>query len=140
MRGVTLPELLMVLVLTLIAAAILVPPAARFVDTAIALGSARRYVALHEGARQLALSRGQSVRLELDTATARATLTVRRDTLWDTIGVYALGESGVSASQTVVTFGPMGVGAGASNTRLVFTRGAAAETLTVSRTGRVKRF
>ena len=40
----------------------------------------------------------------------------------------------------VVTFSPLGIGFGASNTSIVFTSGAAAETLTVSRTGRLKRY
>jgi len=39
-----------------------------------------------------------------------------------------------------VTFSTLGVGLGLSNARLIFSCGRAADTLTVSRTGRLKRF
>ena len=44
----------------------------------------------------------------------------------------------LQVSNPVVTFGPNGIGWGASNTRIVLSRGSQAETITVSRVGRVK--
>jgi hypothetical protein len=38
-----------------------------------------------------------------------------------------------------IAFYPSGLGYGAANTRLIVSRGAAAETVTVSRAGRVRR-
>ena len=44
----------------------------------------------------------------------------------------------LQVSNPVVVFGPTGMGWGASNTRVVLSRGSQAETITVSRVGRVK--
>lgn len=44
----------------------------------------------------------------------------------------------LQVSNPVVVFGPTGMGWGVSNTRIVLRRGSQAETITVSRVGRVK--
>ncbi len=141
MRGVTLPELLIVLVLVGIAAAIVVPPLGRSLDRAAVVEGAERYGAVHETARALAVARGRQSRVELDSARREAATSLRRTTIaWDTVDVRGLGRAGFAASRVIVTFSPLGIGFGASNTSIVFTAGAAAETLTVSRTGRLKRY
>ena len=140
-RGVTLLELLTVLAIIGIVVSIAIPPLDRALDQAAVAEAADRYAALHETTRQLAIARGTLARVELDTAQRTATIALQRTrTAWDTLQVYPLGTARILATQKVVTFGPFGVGFGASNTRLVFARGAAADTLTVSRTGRLKRF
>lgn len=140
MRGVTLPELLIVLVIVGVIAAIIVPPLGRTLDRIAVEEAASRYRALHEQARSLAISRARPSRVELDSARREAVIALRRSqAIWDTVDVRSLGRARLSASQTMVTFSPLGIGFGASNTRIVFTSGAAAETVTVSRTGRLKR-
>jgi prepilin-type N-terminal cleavage/methylation domain-containing protein len=141
MRGATLLELLSVLAIVAILTAIAVPPLARGLDRAAASAAADRYAALLEAARGRALASARFTRLALDTAQARAAL-LQRDPAgtWDTVRAWSLGDVRVEASQPVVTFGPVGIGWGASNARVVLARGAAAETLTVSRTGRLKRW
>src|SRR5437867_3740111 len=47
---------------------------------------------------------------------------------------------GVEVSNPVVTFDPIGMGWGVSNTKVVLRRGSQTETITVSRLGRVKRW
>ena len=44
----------------------------------------------------------------------------------------------LQVSNPVVVFGPSGIGWGASNTKIVLSRGSQAETITLSRVGRVK--
>jgi len=44
----------------------------------------------------------------------------------------------LQTSNPIVVFGPTGMGWGVSNTRIVLTRGSQAETITMSRVGRVK--
>ena len=140
MRGFTLLEMLIVVILVCLAAAIVVPPLGRALDRAAVDEAAERYSALHETARELAIARGRYARVELDSVRREAVIALRRSgTAWDTLEVRSLGRAGLSASRTMVTFSPLGIGFGASNTSIVFTSGIAAETVTVSRTGRLRR-
>ena len=141
MRGATLLELLTVLAVVGILTAITVPPVSRALDRSATSAAADRYAALFEAARDQALAHARFTRLTLDTTQARVALMERNSAgTWDTVRTWVLGDVGVEASQPVATFSPIGIGWGASNGRLVLTRGAAAETLTVSRTGRLKRW
>ena len=141
MRGATLLELLTVVVVICIVTSIALPPLRRGLDAAAVRAAADRYATLHEAARRAALAHGRLVRLTLDTARAEATIALRRaGGGWDTVRTWALGEARLTASQPVMAFAPTGLGFGVSNSRLVFSRGAAVETLTVSRTGRLKRW
>ena len=141
MRGVTLAELLIVLVIIGVAAAMVVPPLGHALDRAAVSEGVERYTAVHESARSLAIARGRQVRVELDSASRSATLAERNASgSWDTVDTRPLGRAALSASRVIVTFSPIGIGFGASNTTLVFTSGTAADTVTVSRTGRLKRY
>jgi prepilin-type N-terminal cleavage/methylation domain-containing protein len=141
MRGATLLELLSVLAIVGILTVIAVPPVSRALDRAAASAAADRYAAYFEASRGQALADARFTRLALDTAQATATL-LRRNAAgsWDSVRSWSLGDVRVEAGQPVVTFSPIGLGWGASNGRVVVSRGAAAETLTVSRTGRLKRW
>jgi Tfp pilus assembly protein FimT len=139
-RGITVPELLTVTVILGVLASVVTPPLARGLDRAAVHEASDRYAALHETTRQLAISRGSLARLELEPALKSGTVSWRRaGTTWDTILSRPLGSARLLASRRIVTFSPLGIGFGASNTRIIFSRGAAVETLTVSRTGRLKR-
>lgn len=141
-KGATLLELAMVTVIIGIVAAVATPPLVRTMDRLAVREAADRYAVLLETARELAIARGRDVRLAVDTAgrgpTARLIVETARGRL-DTAHTHGLGSAHLAVSQPVVTFGSLGVALGASNGTLVFSRGAAAETLTVSRTGRLKR-
>lgn len=139
-RGVTLPELVVVALIVGLMASILIPPARRTLDRIAVLGAAQRFSAIHETARQSAIARATAVRYEVARYGAAIALAARkRNGAWDTLGVWTLGQVKVESGQRIVTFNPLGLGSGASNTRVVFSRGQAAETLTVSRTGRLRR-
>lgn len=139
-RGTTLPELVVVTLIVGAMASIVTPPVRRTLDRLAVEGAAQRFSAIHQVARQSAIARATMVRYELARDSAAIALAVRkRNGAWDTLGVWALGRVRVESRQRVVTFNPLGLGSGASNTRVIFTRGQAAETLTVSRTGRLKR-
>jgi len=140
MRGATLLELLSVMAIVGIVTAVAVPPVSRSLDRAAVNAAADRYATLFEAARGLAISRARFSRLVVDTARVETAVLVA-DTAgaWDTLRVWSLGKVAVSASQPIVVFSPLGMGWGVSNGRVIFARAAAAETLTVSRTGRLKR-
>ena len=141
MRGATLLELLAVLVVICVVTAVALPPLGRALDRAAVRTSADRYATLFEAARSTALARSRVVQLTVDTARVQATLAVRESGgRWDTVRTWRLGEVRVATSQPAVAFAPIGIGYGLSNSRLVFSRGAAVETLTVSRTGRLRRW
>jgi prepilin-type N-terminal cleavage/methylation domain-containing protein len=140
MRGLTLVELLIVLVLVGLAASIALRPVGRALDRVAADEGASRYGAMFETTRSLAIARGRHARIELDTVRGTVSLSVHAaGARWDTVDQRLLGRARIEASQTDVTFSPLGVGFGLSNARIVFTAGVSVETLTVSRTGRLKR-
>ena len=141
MRGVTLPEMITVLVLIGLVASVAIHPMGHALDRAAVNEGVQRYGALFETARAFAIARARQTRLELDTARRVALIEIRRGpTAWDTLDQRPLGRARIGASQAVVTFSSLGVGFGLSNARIIFTSGAAADTITVSRTGRLKRF
>lgn len=139
MRGTTLPELLVVLLIIGVLASIVAPPLRRSLDRLAVDEAAERYAALHEQARSLAMARGALARVELDSSRGQAVIALRGTPGWDTLEVRSLGRARLSASQITVTFSPIGMGYGASNTRIVFSSGNAAETVTVARSGRLRR-
>ncbi|MEK6610157.1 MAG: prepilin-type N-terminal cleavage/methylation domain-containing protein [Gemmatimonadota bacterium] len=139
-RGATLLELTMVLAIVSVLATVVTPPLGRYLDSAAVQEAVQRYAVLHETTRQLAIARGALARLELDSARKTVTLAVRRSpSAWDTVDTRTLGSAALSTSQPVITFDPIGIGYGTSNSRIVFSRGATADTLFVSRTGRLRR-
>jgi len=140
MRGATLLELLSVLVIIAIVTAISVPPVSRALDAAAASAAADRYAALFEATRDLAVAHARFARLELDSARGAVTIAEREPGgSWAPFRTWSLGAR-VSGTSPSVVFSPIGVGWGFSNGRVVVERGAAAETLTISRTGRLKRW
>ena len=139
-QGFTLPELLSVIVIIGILTSVVTPPLGRALDQAAVHEGVERFAALHATTRQLAISRNAVVRLELDRTQRTAALSVRRTpAAWDTIATYPLGSASIACSNPTIIFGPLGLGYGTSNTRVIFTRGAAADTVTTSRTGRLRR-
>jgi prepilin-type N-terminal cleavage/methylation domain-containing protein len=141
MRGLTFPEVTTVMVIIGLVASIAVHPMNHALDRAAVNEGAQRYGAMFETARAFAVARARQARLELDTARAVALIELRRSqSAWDTVDQRPLGSARVGASQTLVTFSALGVGLGLSNGRIIFSRGNAADTITISRTGRLKRF
>lgn len=139
-RGFTLPELLSVMGIVGILVAIVTPPLGRVLDQAAVYEGVERFAALFATTRQLAMSRGTLARLELDGGRRTASLSVRRDAqAWDTVATYPLGTADLTCSTCTLVFSPIGIGYGTSNSRVVFSRGLSADTVTTSRTGRLKR-
>ena len=121
-------------------ASVAIPPVGRTLDRAAVEEGVQRFAAAHATTRELAVARGSLARLEVDRAARTGTVSVQRTaTAWDTVASYPLGTAAIACSNPTLVFNPIGLGYGTSNTRIVFSRGAAADTVTTSRTGRLRR-
>jgi prepilin-type N-terminal cleavage/methylation domain-containing protein len=137
-RGFTLMEVSVSVVLIGLMAGLTLPRFTGWRDRIAAESAASSTVALLSTARHAALRRAVVTAVSFDTA--NATVLVHAGV--DTIARRALGEvHGVRLATTrdSIAYGPAGLGYGAANTRIIVARGAAAETVTVSRLGRARR-
>jgi len=137
-RGVTLPELLLVLTVAGILGSVALLRSAAVRDRMSVRAAANETVSAFAVARRWSLSRAARTAIMIDTAGAR--LVVRSYS--DTIAQRRLASShGVtlSASRDSMAYAPNGLGYGASNLTMILRRGAAVETVFVSRLGRVRR-
>ena len=129
-------ELVVVLALVALLLAVTVQPMHRLVDRLAVNGAASDAAAAFATARHLAISRGVRAAVTIDERRALLRVTVQHDTT-----VRPLGEiHGVTLESTrdSMAYTPLGLGFGGANFRLVFRRGRAAESLYVSRLGRVR--
>ena len=136
--GQTLPELVVVLAMIGVLSGIAVPNVSAARDRAVVRDGATELVAVLDAARAAAQRRGVPAVAAFDAPGGTARVIVERDTIL----VHQLGaELGVSlrTSRDSVVYGPSGRGYGAANTTLIVARGAAEDTVTVSRLGRVRR-
>lgn len=136
--GFTLVELLIALSIVSILSAVAVPKVATMLDDISVRGAVNDVDALLETARHTAMTRSERATVELDTARVTASLRVGHDTLIHREQGTLFGVR-FKASRTSVTYTQLGLGFGVSNLTLVVSKGEAAETLTVSRLGRVRR-
>jgi len=137
-RGTTLPELLVVLTVVGVLATIAAGRTTALRDRMSVRSAATETVATFALARRWSVSRAARTAIEIDTASA--SLIVR--SYADTIARRRLASSHgvrVSASRDSMAYAPNGLGYGASNLTIVLRRGSAAETISVSRLGRVRR-
>lgn len=137
-RATTLLELVVVLSLLAVVAAVALPRAGRREDRRRVHGAALHAATVLSGARAEAVARGSAVAVALDSAAG--TLTVIA-TAGDTLRVRDLSTLfGVRLRSTrdSLAYDGRGLGIGAANLTLTFTRGAAAETLVLSRLGRLR--
>jgi Tfp pilus assembly protein FimT len=88
-------------------------------------------------ARSVALAESRIVAIAFDTAASRAQVLAWPDTLLDLPLGTRFGVA-LSASRDSIAYGPTGRGYGAANVTLTLRRGGAADTIVVSRLGRVK--
>lgn len=140
-RGYTLLELTIVLAVAALVMIITLPRMARLLDVIAVERAATQVTNGLAVARNAAVMRARRVRFSVAGDSMR--LDEWAVNGWQTIrgwpGPDQLGVS-VTASSPIVTFGPLGVGWGAANTRIVLERGAERATITTSRVGRVKRW
>jgi len=137
-RAFTLLELVTVLAVIGILAAVTIPRAARYVDGIAVHGAASEVSTACTLARHLAIQRSARASVGFDSAAASIAVHVGPDT----VRVLHLGRvHGIRlrATRAAIAYGPTGLGYGASTATVIVARGSAADTIYVSRLGRVRR-
>ena len=136
--GSTLVEQIALLALLGLLAAIGVRGVAALLDATWVHIAARDVADLLALAREQASATGTRTAVRFDAAAGRVVVHAGEDT----IARYELAQHGglaMDASRDSMAYSPSGLGYGAANLRVVLRKGASAETLSVSRLGRVRR-
>lgn len=136
-RGVTIIEVVVVLAIASVLFTIVMPRAWSFVDRIEVRGAVTEIESLFSLARHVAIARGEQVTLDMDAA--NRAISIRAGP--ELIRMREVGKAhGVvlSTNRTSITYSPIGVGYGANNFTLVVSRNRAADTIVVSRLGRVR--
>ena len=136
-RGLTLAELVLVCTLVGLVASIAVPRVGATLD------SLRLRQASHEVAGALTLARAAAIRradfsrLIVDGPSGTIRVESGADTLWSR-DLRALHYVELRASRDTITYAANGLGYGVANATIIVSLGARAETVTVSRLGRMR--
>lgn len=116
------------------------PRVAASLDRIAVERAASELASFYDAGRYVAIMRSSRVRLEFEVDSLRAVVERGLDSVaFVRPGPGSHGAT-LRASRDVIRIGPTGIGYGAANTKLVVWRGAAAESLTTSRLGRLKRW
>ncbi len=138
-RGFTLIEVLTVVVIIGILAAIGTPRAVKTLDR-LAVGRAmNETIAFYRTARLAAVLNGRRVRIEFSPDDLRAVFEGSSDSTFLVASGPATHGVSLKVSRPVIRFQATGLGLGGANTKLVLRRGAAADSLATSRLGRIRR-
>jgi Tfp pilus assembly protein FimT len=114
------------------------PPLARSADRAAARGAAAEVAALLGTARRQAVARRVHVAVSFDTVRGRVTMHGIPGVPPVTRSLSARFGVAVRSTRDSLAFDPRGLGHGAANLSVMIRRGTAAETVVVSRLGRVR--
>ncbi len=132
--GRTLAEQLMVLAVTGLLLALAIAPGWPLLDRIAVASAAQEIVDLLGTAREIAVARQSLTAVYFDVSGRRVLVQQGGDTLAHT--VLSTGVS-LQATRDSLAYAPSGLGYGAANLRLIVSKGRAADTITVSRLGRV---
>ena len=133
-------EIAIALTLIGVVAGLASPRIAGYVDQLAVRRAEAETVAFYHRARIAAVYRAVRVRVGFLSDSLIAAAEGPIDTVvWKTPGPARHGVA-LTASRTEIRLYPNGLGLGAANTKLVFRRGAAADSVTISRLGRIRRW
>ena len=136
--GFTLLETLLVVTIIALITGVAIPRTRYLLDAIAVRGAAEEVATILQFARHSAMTRGERISVDIDSAPARVTMRAGGDT------IRSRNENAIHGVRFRVTRSPvvytqLGMAFGVSNLSVFVTRGAAAETVVVSRLGRVRR-
>ena len=138
-KGVTLIEMVVVLVLIGVLAGWAVPKVSAWADWIAVEGASREVAEFYSAARFAAAQRGTRIRIQFAADSLRAVFEGGRDSVFRVRpGPRARGV-GFTVSQAVVRVGSTGYGWAAGNTTVVLRRGKFVDSVIISRLGRLRR-
>lgn len=136
-RGFNIIEITLTLGIVALLAAVALPRAAGFLDAIKVRGAVTEIDALFSTARHVAIARAAQTSLEIDPGRGVMLVRVGRDTLEKRDLLESQGVT-LRTARTTVTYSPTGIGYGAANLTLIVARNLSADTIYVSRLGRVR--
>ena len=138
-NGFSLIELVTVMVIVGILVGLGAPSLQHLLDRIAVDRAANELTVFYHGARLAAVLRGRRVRIEFHPDSLLGVY----EGLTDSTFLNMPGPSGsgvtLAVSRATIRIQPNGFGMGAANTKLVLRRGAAADSLAISRLGRIRR-
>lgn len=136
-RAFSAIELTLVIGIFGVLSAIAMPAMTRLVDRARVRSAVTEVESLFGAARHAAIARGAPATVEIDTAARTISVTLAGDTLRKG---QLDAEHGVelATNRSSMSYSPTGLGYGAANLSVVVRKSAAADTVVVSRLGRVR--
>jgi type IV fimbrial biogenesis protein FimT len=137
-RGTSLLELVVTLAVAAVLAAVAFPRVGAGLDRHRTRAAAEQVATAYAVARHAAIMRGALVSVRLDTVRGSVAVVGGPDTLLLTRLAEELGVS-LATTRAESSFSPLGMGWGSANATVVLRRGRAADTVVVSRLGRVRR-
>jgi prepilin-type N-terminal cleavage/methylation domain-containing protein len=139
-RGFTLVEMAIALVVLGVLAGLAAPRIAGYSARLAVRRAKDETAAFYNRARIAAVYRGARVRVVFTGDSLLAVAEGAVDsTVWRIPGPARYGVV-LNTSRAETRFYPNGIGLGASNTKLIFQKGTAADSLTISRLGRIRRW
>lgn len=136
-RAATLPELIVVLMLASLLLALVLPPLRRGYDRLMTRGAARDVATLFHVARASAIASGRPTAVHLRDDVAGAAVVRRGETLLVRVPGRSFGVA-MQSTRDSMAYTIIGLGFGAANLTVELSRGSAADTVVVSREGRVR--
>jgi Tfp pilus assembly protein FimT len=136
--GTSVLEVLIAVALITLLAGFAAPSLAALRDRAAVQSASTELVSALATARHLAVARRTRTAVRLDDVRGTAIVIAYADTIHRR-DLGAAHRVTLEVTRDSIAYGPTGRGYGAANTRIIVSRGRAADTITVSRLGRVRR-
>jgi prepilin-type N-terminal cleavage/methylation domain-containing protein len=136
-RGITLPELILVLAILGVLTGIAVPRVQRLSDSLAVQQAALEIVSAHSRARMSAVLQSRVLELSIRADTLAIRVPGSPENLWHSPGPAAQGVA-LTGPTHALWFSPVGLTFGLSNGTYRLSRGSATRSVVVSRLGRVR--